>query len=858
MTRYGRTLLLLAVLLLCAALLGANAFAAEPVAEGSCGDAATWTLDGDGVLTISGTGQLKTWSSSSAAPWKDHLEAIRTLVVEEGITKLNRRSFSDLPNLETAALPSSLTSMDEQTFFSCPGLRAINVAEGCANYASRDGVLFKLVRSGSSWMLSLFRYPYGREGAYTVTEEVGRVEANAIQNCEGLTELTIASPRTSLNSVCVSGCPALKKIAYGDEVQYASLYFRDCPALESATMPWMLLGVNSTAFQQTPSVKEAFFRNAPPPNVSDSAIPTVFAGGKDVVLRVPMEHLEAWQATAWAEAYTVEGYDLPPETVLSGTWGDGTEQSALLSWTVTTDGSMTVSGEGPMKGGFGRVGWAGVAPFVRKLTLEEGVTTVGNRCFEKFTALKEISLPETVTELLYGAFQNCTALNEVELPNGVKTLAGLSFSGCTALQRIRIGYRTKELENGCLPTAAEAPEMTVEVWERSRAQLYVIENELPCLSLGASPVKEIRVTTSNELLSALGDNPLDRDAVLEDHTRIVLADGEYHVPENIRLRDCVDVTLAAEHPGKAEVLGGDGLMPVISAQPQVIVSNKGPVAFIRVEGLILGHEQTFEQGGCSGVSEAYVIYGAKVRELEVVGCDLWGCGTVAVYLTRSMAVRVEDSLLRDCTLNAVTVADSELTVKNCIVSGNEYTGNYPTYPCVSVSGETALLFTGCTFFNNYSTCLLNEAAAEREEEFFKDCVFFDNGWQGKTPGSYGVCLGGATWQVVKNAGGWNELVLWQAVKDEAGNVLLPGCEAAVPEYSSVSAPWKRYGVSYVPDKPGDVNGDGKVDTADAAAIFAAVSAGDGALPLKTGDMNGDGKINNRDALLLFRRAAGTA
>ena len=69
MTRYGRTLLLLAVLLLCAALLGANAFAAEPVAEGSCGDAATWTLDGDGVLTISGTGQLKTWSSSSAAPW---------------------------------------------------------------------------------------------------------------------------------------------------------------------------------------------------------------------------------------------------------------------------------------------------------------------------------------------------------------------------------------------------------------------------------------------------------------------------------------------------------------------------------------------------------------------------------------------------------------------------------------------------------------------------------------------------------------------------------------------------------------------------------------------------------------------
>lgn len=56
--------------------------------------------------------------------------------------------------------------------------------------------------------------------------------------------------------------------------------------------------------------------------------------------------------------------------------------------------------------------------------------------------------------------------------------------------------------------------------------------------------------------------------------------------------------------------------------------------------------------------------------------------------------------------------------------------------------------------------------------------------------------------------------------------------------------------------PGDVDGDGEVTAADAAALFAVLCDPAAAPGPATADLNADGKVNNRDAILLFRRAAG--
>ena len=62
------------------------------IASGTCGAEAggsnlTWTLTSDGKLTISGTGDMADFIYGNQ-PWKDHLAAIRTAVVQEGVTSV--------------------------------------------------------------------------------------------------------------------------------------------------------------------------------------------------------------------------------------------------------------------------------------------------------------------------------------------------------------------------------------------------------------------------------------------------------------------------------------------------------------------------------------------------------------------------------------------------------------------------------------------------------------------------------------------------------------------------------------------------------------------------------------------------
>jgi hypothetical protein len=103
-----------------------------------------------------------------------------------------------------------------------------------------------------------------------------------------------------------------------------------------------------------------------------------------------------------------------------------------------------------------------------------------------------------------------------------------------------------------------------------------------------------------------------------------------------------------------------------------------------------------------------------------------------------------------------------------------------------------------------------------------------------------------------------------AVCGFAGGLELTGCEIFVPEEGTVlngtvttvggePAAEVKIGQEAPPPYAVDLNGDGNVDAADAALLFAAVSGE--AVPIPDTaqlDVNGDGKINNRDALLLFR------
>ena len=81
--------------------------------SGKCGESATWLINSDGVLVISGTGEIDT--NVFGRGWYKLNYGINEVVVEDGITVASNavvHTFDFLPNVSKIILPSSLTKFN--------------------------------------------------------------------------------------------------------------------------------------------------------------------------------------------------------------------------------------------------------------------------------------------------------------------------------------------------------------------------------------------------------------------------------------------------------------------------------------------------------------------------------------------------------------------------------------------------------------------------------------------------------------------------------------------------------------------------------------------------------------------------
>ena len=127
-----KKIILLIVLVL--ALFSANTIYA---ASGNCGDNVSWTLDNNGVLTISGTGKMTDYlieDKTSAqygwfyyTPWQDFNQSIKQIIVKDGVTSIGSRAFAQCSNLRSVSLSNTVTFIGSQAFIDCANLETINM-----------------------------------------------------------------------------------------------------------------------------------------------------------------------------------------------------------------------------------------------------------------------------------------------------------------------------------------------------------------------------------------------------------------------------------------------------------------------------------------------------------------------------------------------------------------------------------------------------------------------------------------------------------------------------------------------------------------------------------------------------------
>ncbi|MBD5169927.1 MAG: leucine-rich repeat protein [Oscillibacter sp.] len=115
----------------------------------------------------------------------------------------------------------------------------------------------------------------------------------------------------------------------------------------------------------------------------------------------------------------------------SGTFGDN------LTWSLV-DGVLTIGGTGEMPGFYMDCPWKASTDSIKKVIIENGVTSIGKNAFLNCDVLQSVEIPGSVTSLGYQAFASCDTLASIDIPEGVTLIDGSAFQGCWELSSITI------------------------------------------------------------------------------------------------------------------------------------------------------------------------------------------------------------------------------------------------------------------------------------------------------------------------------------------------------------------------------------------------------------------------------------
>lgn len=122
---------LLALLLLCSLL------PLSALADGSCGENVSWSLSDDGVLTLSGAGDMADFECGDA-PWYAQRDKLRSVVVASGVTAIGSAAFSGCGLIQELTLPATLRRIGDGAFDDTYALRRVYYEGSIAGWKAID------------------------------------------------------------------------------------------------------------------------------------------------------------------------------------------------------------------------------------------------------------------------------------------------------------------------------------------------------------------------------------------------------------------------------------------------------------------------------------------------------------------------------------------------------------------------------------------------------------------------------------------------------------------------------------------------------------------------------------------------
>ena len=248
------------------------------VKRGECGENVRFTLDENGLLTISGSGPMRDYNIISVdTPWRYERATITEAKIQRGVTIVGEGAFNGCAGLTSVTIPDSVTTIGVDAFAACARLTSVTIPNsvttiaswafsGCAGLTSVD--IPHSVTTIASWAFngcagltsvaipdSVTEIGWGAFSgcagltSVAIPDSVTKIGKYAFHDCAGLMSVRVSGGASTIPYAAFGGCANLKDVTIPDGVRrICTNAFADCKALETVTLPDSLTAIDDGAF----------------------------------------------------------------------------------------------------------------------------------------------------------------------------------------------------------------------------------------------------------------------------------------------------------------------------------------------------------------------------------------------------------------------------------------------------------------------------------------------------------------------------------------------------------------------------------------------------------------------------------
>lgn len=371
------------------------------IASGTHGDNIQWSLDSDGELTLSGTGDT---ISTLQSGWHEYEQELRSVVIEDGITSICNYLFQDCASLESLSIPDSVTFIGRDAFYRCTNLSRVYAQslEGWLSLALSEDVSSHL----SEYALWCGELYIGGEllTDLVIPGDVETVRYGAFNGCTSLERVIVSPGVTAIGYGAFDSCVNLETVSLPEGLQSVGVRaFNRCTSLQCVSLPESVTLVDHFAFYRCTGMNSL----------------TVCGGS----VQFGVGAFESCENLRWV-LFAADTLPAPNSRAFEYTTPviyckEGSEPA---SWAQQIGYEVVLIDPADFSE-------------LNVLKLPEGLYTMGGEAFLNINA-NVVVIPDGIEVIPDGAFSGNGQLLSVYMPNSVTFIAEDAFEGCTNVRFI--------------------------------------------------------------------------------------------------------------------------------------------------------------------------------------------------------------------------------------------------------------------------------------------------------------------------------------------------------------------------------------------------------------------------------------